>query len=74
MHTLTLRVEEDYYEHVMSVLRQFSSQKVKVEETVPDFIVTSEAEARARIERAMTSETISLDAFKVQMAKHLQQL
>jgi len=75
MHTLTLRVEEDYYEHVMTVLRQFSSQKVKVEEMQPDFIVSSEAEARARIERAMASnDFISMTEFKTQMENHLRQL
>lgn len=75
MHTLTLRVEEDYYEHVMTVLRQFSSQKVKVEETQPDFIVSSEAEARARIERAMANKaTISETEFKLWSTKLLDSL
>jgi hypothetical protein len=75
MHTLTLRIEEDYYEQVMGVLRQFSSQQVKVEEALPDFIVTSEAEARARVERAMAcTDVISEAEFKSWSKKLLDNL
>jgi hypothetical protein len=75
MHTLTLRVEEDYYEQVMGVLRQFSSQQVRVEEALPDFIITSEAEARARVERAMAcTDFISEAEFKAWSKKLLNNL
>ncbi len=69
MQTVTLKINDNFYEHFMAIVDSLPKKQVKVvDKKIPSgIIVTSIEEVKRRVEAAEKSESLSDSAYKKEL-------
>lgn len=70
MQTVTLKINDSFYEHFMAIVDSLPKKQVKVvDKKIPNgIIVTSIEEAKQRVAAAEKSESLDDDVYKKEMS------
>jgi hypothetical protein len=70
MQTVTLKINDSFYEHFMAIVDSLPKKQVKVvDKKIPSgIIVTSIEEAKQRVAAAEKSESLDDDTYKKEMS------